>query len=40
MIGYKERGSKNTNEEVDWKYFMRKSKKHKDMAEKLKPDIV
>ena len=40
MIGYKERGPKNTNEEVDWKYFMRKSKKHKDMAEKLKPDIV
>ena len=30
--------AKNTDEEADWKYFMRKSKQHADMAEKLKPD--
>ena len=40
MVGHKERGQKNFNEETDWKYFMRRSKQHADMAKKLKPDIV
>ena len=40
MIRYKERGQTNLSEKADLKYFMRKSKQHKDLAEKLRPDIV
>ena len=37
---YKERKERNISKEVDWKNFMRKSRQHADMADKLKPDIV
>ena len=37
---YKERKERNISKEVDWRNFMRKSRQHADMAEKLKPDIV
>ena len=37
---YTERIEQNSDEKVDWENFMKKSKKHTDMAEKARPDIV
>ena len=36
----KERDKKNTDQTMDWKNFMKKSKHHADMTTKFKPDIV
>ena len=37
---YRERTEKNKDEKVDWESFSMKSKEHKNMVKKLKPDIV
>ena len=37
---FKERNKKNVDQTMDWKKFIKKSKQHADMSEKIKPDIV